>query len=166
MSCSDCLKGSVLEGKSTGVMVQGAYFATGATSDRAIILLTDIFGLSLNNSQILADNFEGRPPVTVEQMNTLPDRAGAKMSFLDTPKLVLTVLPSLPALIRNRAAVVDARTISFIKKLQEEKKHANLGAIGYCFGGGIATRVGTSTAHFNSIVLVHPSPPRTTISQQ
>lgn len=57
MSCPDCFKGSVLVGKPTGVMVQGAYFATGGLSDRAIILLTDIFGLPLNNSQILADNF-------------------------------------------------------------------------------------------------------------
>ncbi|KAJ7109699.1 dienelactone hydrolase [Mycena crocata] len=180
MSCPDCFTGAVLEGEPTGTIsdLEGAYFASGAsgTSTRAIILLTDIFGLPLKNSKILADNyaqhlncdvwvpdfFAGHPPVTVEQLKTLPDRAGVKMSFWDTLKIIWNALPSIPAIIRNRSSVVDARTISFVKKLQENKKYEKLGAIGYCFGGGIAIRVGASTDLFNSIVLVHPSPPSDT----
>ncbi|KAJ7918922.1 hypothetical protein B0H13DRAFT_2433265 [Mycena leptocephala] len=178
MSCPDCFKGSVLEGEPTGVIseFEGAYFASGGNPDskRAIILLTDAFGLPLKNSKILADNFAlylkcdvwvpdffaGRPPVTVEQMKVLPDRAGIKLSFFDVLKFIWNVAPSLPSmLITNRSSVVDGRTISLVKKVQEEHKYEKLGAIGYCFGGGIATRVGSTSTLFDSIVLVHPSPP-------
>ncbi|KAJ7775613.1 Alpha/Beta hydrolase protein [Mycena maculata] len=177
MSCPDCFKGAVLDGEPTGVIsaIDGAYFASGpaGTSKRAVILLTDIFGLPLKNSKILADNFAqhlqcdvwvpdffaGRPPVSVSQMAPLPEKAGLKMSFVGTVKLVSNLLPSIPALYRNRSAVVDSRTVSFVKKLQTEKKYEKIGAIGYCFGGGIATRVGATTDLFDSIVLAHPSPP-------
>lgn len=63
-SCPDCTKGVELSGEPTGVIldIQGAYFAAGPqeTSSRAIILLTDIFGLPLKNSKILADNLAKR----------------------------------------------------------------------------------------------------------
>ncbi|KAJ7134587.1 dienelactone hydrolase endo-1-3,1,4-beta-D-glucanase [Mycena epipterygia] len=175
MSCPNCFKGSVLEGEPTGVIseVEGAYFVTGGTSERAIILLTDIFGLPLKNSKILADNFAhtlkcdvwvpdifaGRPPVTEAQMKALPDRAGVKMGFFDYLQLIFTVLPSLPALIRNRPSVAASRVTSFVKKVQETKKYEKLGTIGYCFGGGVAMRLGATTDLFSSIILVHPSPP-------
>jgi len=170
----------VLDGEPTGIIssIDGAYFASGpdGTTKRAIILLTDIFGLPLKNSKILADNFAlqlrcdvwvpdffaGNPPASLAQMNSLPlpDRAGVKMSFSDKVKLVWTALPSIPNLFYfNRREVVDARTVSFVKKLQIEKNYEKLGAIGYCFGGGIAARVGASTDLFKSIVLVHPSNP-------
>ncbi|KAJ7304881.1 Alpha/Beta hydrolase protein [Mycena albidolilacea] len=182
MSCPNCFTGSVLEGKPTGVIsdIDGAYFASGPSSDgntgrkRAIILLTDAFGLKLQNSKILADQFAqhlkcdvwvpdffaGKPPVTVEQMRSLPDRSGVKFGLWDVLVFIARVLPSAPSLlITNRSSVVDGRTVSFVKKLQERNKYDNIGAIGYCFGGGIAARVGATTALFNSIVLVHPSPP-------
>lgn len=58
-SCPDCKKGSILPGEPTGRMVNGAYFAAGPSENdsRAIILLTDIFGLALVNSKLLADHF-------------------------------------------------------------------------------------------------------------
>ncbi|KAJ7794125.1 hypothetical protein B0H14DRAFT_3093800 [Mycena olivaceomarginata] len=131
-------------------------------------------GLKLKNPKILADQFAqylkcdvwvpdvfaGHPPVTESQMKSLPDRAGVKLGFFDILKLILVALPSIPSLfVTNRKSVVDGRTTSFIKKLQEKKKYDHLGAIGYCFGGGIATRVGATTSLFDSIVLVHPSGP-------
>ncbi|KAJ7250906.1 Alpha/Beta hydrolase protein [Mycena haematopus] len=177
MSCPDCFKGSVLEGEPTGVISDdGAYFASGGNpeSKRAVIFLTDIFGLKLKNSKILADQFAqhlkcdvwipdlfaGHPPVTEAQMKSLPDRAGVKMGFFDIVKLIFVVLPSLPSLlISNRSSVVDGRTTSLVKKLKEKKHYEKIGAIGYCFGGGVATRVAATTTLFDSIVLVHPSAP-------
>ncbi|KAJ7675863.1 Alpha/Beta hydrolase protein [Mycena polygramma] len=178
MSCPNCFLGSVLEGEPTGVIseIEGAYFASGgpdASNKRAIILLTDIFGLPLNNSKLLADNFAkhlkcdvwipdlfaGKPPVTVKQMDILPDRAGVKFGFFSILKLISRVWTSIPSLlIFNRSSVVDARTVSVVKKLQEQKKYEKFGAIGYCFGGGVASRLGASTDLFSSIILVHPSP--------
>lgn len=58
-SCPDCKKGTILPGEPTGLMVNGAYFAAGPTgnSSRAVILLTDIFGLPLVNCKLIADIF-------------------------------------------------------------------------------------------------------------
>ena len=56
--CPHCINGSVLEGEPTGTMIDGAYFAAGtdaSLSTKAVILLTDVFGLPLKNSKILAD---------------------------------------------------------------------------------------------------------------
>ena len=58
--CPHCISGSVLEGEPTGTMIDGAYLAAGSDpsqSTKAVILLTDIFGLPLKNSKILADVF-------------------------------------------------------------------------------------------------------------
>ncbi|KAJ7784599.1 Alpha/Beta hydrolase protein [Mycena metata] len=177
MSCPDCFKGAVLDGEPTGSIVasqDGAYFAPGnGDTKRAIILLTDIFGLPLKNSKILADSFAqhlgcdvwvpdlfaGHPPLRVEQMQGVPERAGLKLGFFGLLKVIWGALPSIPALYRNRAAVADPRLISWVEKLQESKKYEKLGAIGYCYGGGVATRVGATTDLFQSIVLAHPSPP-------
>lgn len=61
MSCENCVKGNVLSGTPEGQMVGDAYFhgasadATEGSSKNAIILLTDIFGLPLVNSKLIAD---------------------------------------------------------------------------------------------------------------
>jgi carboxymethylenebutenolidase len=58
MSCKDCSKGNVLSGYPTGVIDTntGAYFAAARNpSSRAIVLLTDAFGLPLVNCKIMAD---------------------------------------------------------------------------------------------------------------
>ena len=58
MSCENCFKGSELPGEPSGSMVDGAYLAaspTQAEPKRAVVLLTDIFGLPLKNSKIQAD---------------------------------------------------------------------------------------------------------------
>ncbi|KAJ7711830.1 hypothetical protein B0H16DRAFT_1343373, partial [Mycena metata] len=87
----------------------------------------------------------------------VPERAGVKLGFLGALKFIWGALPSIPGMIRNRPSVVIARV--FVKKLQETKKYEKIGAIGYCFGGAIATRVGATTDLFQSIVLAHPSNP-------
>ncbi|KAF7288731.1 DLH domain-containing protein [Mycena indigotica] len=183
MSCPNCFTGEALEGTPTGTISEidnAAYFSPGpgpqgASAKRAIILLTDIFGLPLNNARIIADNFAkslecdvyvpdlfaGRPPVTPEQMSAIPQRAGLKVGFLGYLKLFFKVLPSLFALIRNRPPQGAARALTFINKLQESKKYEKLGAIGYCFGGGVSLILGSQhPALFSSIVIAHPSPPK------
>ena len=58
MSCPQCTQGYILPGEPKGTMIDGAYFSPapeGAESTKAIVFLTDIFGLGLKNSKILAD---------------------------------------------------------------------------------------------------------------
>lgn len=60
-SCDNCTKGYALPGEETGSIMadfDGAYLAKGpeGNTERVIILLTDIFGLPLKNSKLLADH--------------------------------------------------------------------------------------------------------------
>lgn len=67
MSCEQCTQGYVLQGEPEGTMVDGAYFHAAPTTEgaeggsaRAIVLLTDIFGLPLVNCKLMADEFARR----------------------------------------------------------------------------------------------------------
>ncbi|KAH9080606.1 dienelactone hydrolase endo-1-3,1,4-beta-D-glucanase [Lactarius deliciosus] len=173
MSCPDCYKGFVLPGEPKGSMVGPDYF-TPALGDstqptKAIVLLTDIFGLALSNPRIVADHlaehvgvdvwipdfFNGKPPFKVENLEPYsPDRAGVKMKW--TGALVFKVLLALPGLVANRPSVVDPRVHAFIKKVKSEKGYERIGAVGYCFGGAMAVRLG-STDLVNTIVIAHPA---------
>ncbi|KAE9404071.1 hypothetical protein BT96DRAFT_989795 [Gymnopus androsaceus JB14] len=147
-SCPDCKKGKVLPGEPAGTMVEGAYFAAGpeGNTSRAVILLTDIFGLPLVNSKIL-----GKPPITVDKLK-VPERVGERINWFS---LIVNALPSLPAMVRNRPSTVYPRVETFIKNLKDEKKYEKLGTVGYCFGGTLAVML-AATDLLNTAVICHP----------
>ena len=62
MSCEQCTQGYILEGEPEGTMVDGAYFHAGpeGAPKRAVVLLTDIFGLPLVNCKLGADKISKR----------------------------------------------------------------------------------------------------------
>ena len=71
MSCPQCLEGFVLPGTATGSIqgdFSGAYLAPSPTSAstsndaprRAVVLLTDAFGLGIENPKIIADELAQR----------------------------------------------------------------------------------------------------------
>jgi len=137
---------------------------------KAIVLLTDIFGLPLSNPRIVADHlaehvgvdvwvpdfFNGKPPFDVEDLEPhMPDRAGVKIPWTKMGLIVFKVLVSLPKMIANRPSVVDPRVHAFINKVKSEKGYERIGAVGYCFGGAMAGRLG-STDSVNTIVIAHP----------
>ncbi|KAF8478074.1 dienelactone hydrolase endo-1-3,1,4-beta-D-glucanase [Russula ochroleuca] len=175
MTCTYCYKGFVLPGEPKGSMVGQDYF-TAAPNDatqrtKAIVLLTDIFGLPLPNPRIVADHlaehvgvdvwvpdlFNGKPPFDANKMEPLmPDRAGVKTSLGTLALLIIRLLPTLPRIFASRPSVVDPRIHEFIKKIKAEKGYERIGAVGYCFGGGMAGRLG-STDFVNTIVIAHPS---------
>jgi len=175
MSCTYCYKGFALPGEPNGTMVGQDYFAAAPNDTtrptKAIVLLTDIFGLPLPNPRIVADKlaeqvgvdiwvpdvFNGKPPADVNTMEPLfPDRAGVKISWLKLMKFIIKFIPSIPRLIASRPSVVDARVHEFIERIKYEKGYERIGAVGYCFGGGISGRLG-STDLVNTIVVAHPS---------
>ncbi|KAH9997952.1 dienelactone hydrolase endo-1,3,1,4-beta-D-glucanase [Russula vinacea] len=176
MTCSYCYKGFVLPGEPKGSMEGQDYF-TPAPRDatqrtKAIVLLTDVFGLPLPNPRIVADHlaehvgvdvwvpdyFNGKPPFDVNKLEPLmPDRAGVKPSWLDVGLFVFKVLPSLPGFFASRPSVViPESTRQFIKKIKSEKGYERIGAVGYCYGGSMAGRLG-STDLVNTIVIAHPN---------
>jgi len=110
-------------------MVGPNYFTPAPASDttertKAIVLLTDIFGLPLPNPRIIADHlaehvgvdvwvpdfFDGKPPIDANALEPLlPDRAGVRITWLTSGLRTLKILTALPGFIANRPSVVDAR---------------------------------------------------------
>jgi len=165
-----CCEGDILPGTPIGTITeQGAYFVAGSEpSNRAVVYITDAFGLPLKNCKIIADNiskslgcdvwvpdiFNGRPILGVDQL-ALPVQAGVRLSWWETIKILATMITRLPVVIMNRPSVVDARIDKFINNIREVKKYDKIGAIGYCFGGACAARLGAKNL-VDSIVVVHP----------
>ncbi|KAJ3528367.1 hypothetical protein NMY22_g9447 [Coprinellus aureogranulatus] len=181
MSCPRCNEGYILPGEPKGSIQpdsQGAYLATptdvdaSAKSKRAVLLLTDVFGLPLKNCKIIADEvaerlkcdvwipdyFNGKPLFALDGMN-IPTRPDEPMTpWLWLQFLFSRILPNLHGhLWTNRASVVDARLASFISLIKEKKGYEKLGAFGYCFGGSTAIRL-ASTGLVESVVICHPGP--------
>ncbi|KZV76146.1 dienelactone hydrolase endo-1-3,1,4-beta-D-glucanase [Peniophora sp. CONT] len=177
MSCENCFKGSELPGEPQGSLVDGAYFRAAAAPTaegepkRAIVLLSDIFGLPLKNCKIMADQlservgvdvwvpdlFDGRPPVKPEEIEPLmPDRAHAKQGFMSYIRLLFLFITHFFAMRRTRPAIGEARAREFIEKLRTEKSYNRLGAVGYCYGGTVAVGLGKSPQLVNTLVIAHP----------
>jgi len=171
--CERCIQGEILEGVPTGVFEGPAYFkAAPSPSKRAVIVLTDIFGLKIPNPKLLADKysevlkcdvwvpdlFEGRPPFTEAQLApVVHDVPGTPISFFQMVKFFFTVLQGLPGLIRNRASIVDNRVTTFARRVKMERKYDRIGVIGFCFGGAQVIRL-SSTDLFDSAIVAHPGP--------
>ena len=85
MSCSDCTSGNWLPGSPKGTDEDGAYLAKGSnqedTKDKAVVLLTDIFGL-IANPKIIADAIAERTGFDV----WVPDLFNGKYSTKSTVK--------------------------------------------------------------------------------
>ncbi|KZT19448.1 dienelactone hydrolase endo-1,3,1,4-beta-D-glucanase [Neolentinus lepideus HHB14362 ss-1] len=177
MSCPQCSQGFILpgepEGEITNVTSINAYLhraPEGSTSTRAVFLFTDIFGLQLKNSKILADTFSkrlgcdvwvpdffaGSPPLGIYDLEgIMPRKPGQTIPFFSYLKFAWLFLRRAFGFYRNRPAVVDARVKSFITKVKEDKKYSKVGAVGYCFGGSMCVRL--SSKHLlDSIVIAHP----------
>ncbi|KAJ7126070.1 dienelactone hydrolase endo-1,3,1,4-beta-D-glucanase [Mycena epipterygia] len=177
MSCPDCVSGTFLPGQPVGSFgIHGAYYSPAPTTastetrnKRAIILLTDAFGLPLTNCKLTADKlaerlacdvwvpdiFAGNPIFPVEIM--IPTRVGEKLSFGYWARFYWTLLLRLPYLVASRPSVVDSRLSTFFRDLREQKKYEKIGAVGYCYGGATAVRIG-ATGAIQSAVVCHPGP--------
>ncbi|KAJ3537749.1 hypothetical protein NMY22_g5464 [Coprinellus aureogranulatus] len=176
MACPRCVEGHELPGEPKGSIqadFQGAYFAPGPNPDdkRAVILLTDAFGLPLKNCKIMADRiaqevgcdvwvpdiFAGKPFAALGSMN-MPDKADQRPTFMDWFNLIVkNGIPIIVGFIRHRPSVVDARLASFFALLREKKKYESFGAVGYCFGGTTAIRL-ASTDLVKTVVIAQPGP--------
>jgi len=139
---------------------------------RAVVLLTDIFGLPLVNCKIIADEiskrvdcdvwvpdlFDGRPLFRVDELLPLvPIKAGEKMPFMRNLRFRLAIIPRLHRLFAIRAAVTDPKIDAFITKIKKEREYEYVGAVGYCFGGAAAVRLG-SRSIVDALVICHPGP--------
>ncbi|PFH49133.1 hypothetical protein AMATHDRAFT_63701 [Amanita thiersii Skay4041] len=173
MSCPDCVTGGLLPGVPTGVTsTQGAYFAAapgGSPSKRAILLLTDVFGLALVNPKLIADDiakrlncdvwipdyFNGIPIIDPRKIKIPAGPPGSTRLWLEWLRLIMLILPRLTNFFKNRPPLIDGRLDKFMAAIQEEKKYEKVGAFGYCFGGSATIRM-AGTNHIQSAVICHP----------
>lgn len=126
--CPNCVSGGILDGEPTGTMESGAYFVRAETTadgpKKALVLLTDIFGLPLVNSKLIADKmskktgmdvwipdiFDGKPPFAVDELEPfIAQEPGQTLPFWTKLKFVFALVPRLPALFANRAKMTDPR---------------------------------------------------------
>lgn len=113
-------------------MADPAYFSYPKTAnpDKAIILISDIFGI-VSNSQLLADDFarNGYLAVIPDVLNNDP------INFGDwgTGKVHL---PTWIA--KHGPETVEPAVEATIKHLREELGVKKIGAVGYCFGGRVS----------------------------
>jgi len=180
--CEDCVKGNRLPGTAIGEMTHvGAletYLASKASvsdgdtsSKKAVVFLTDIFGLPLGNPKIMADQlneklgvdvyvpdmFSGPPPVSEAALGPLlPDEPGHKRTIWTKLSLIWVLLTSIHRFIPNRPSVVTKRIEEFIKALKA-KGYTDVGVVGYCYGGIMCGSLAT-TDLVKTAILVHSGP--------
>ncbi|KAJ7133121.1 dienelactone hydrolase [Mycena epipterygia] len=133
--CKDCIKGVTHEGTPEGKMeiIGGiqCYVATPAIDypkDKVILFITDVFGITLPNSQLLADDFarNGFKTVLPDYLrgDPVPPDALSPGGNFDLAKWLVThgAVDSRPPL-DNVIAALKADGV------------ASIGAVGFCFGG-------------------------------
>ncbi|KAL1733758.1 Alpha/Beta hydrolase protein [Schizophyllum commune] len=146
MSCPHCVRGFPLPGEPKGVLrtdlMLDAYLASpNATSEqwtpasRAVVLLTDIFGLNLPNPKLLADRFA--------------QELGCDVWYF------WILITRLPTVIRSRPSKAAARTTKFIEQIRAKYEYTSVGSIGYCWGGSLLYHIAQTHA-IESAVIVHP----------
>ncbi|KAJ2934599.1 hypothetical protein H1R20_g2494, partial [Candolleomyces eurysporus] len=138
------------------------------TSDRAVILLTDDFGLPLKNPKLIADALAERLRCDVwvpdyfnglNAIDLVPQRVLDQMTTWDKWRLKWkTILPFIGAFWDSSPSVVDKRLASFIALLKEKKGYKKIGAVGYSYGGAACIRL-ASTGLIDCAVICHPNLP-------
>ncbi|KAH7080751.1 dienelactone hydrolase [Paraphoma chrysanthemicola] len=135
-----CVSGVLHSGTPTGEVATiaenvKAYIAQtpDKTSKHAIILLTDVYGYTFRNSQLLADHFALNGYVTV-----IPDLfKGNEVPF---PRPDGWSLQEYIATTMPRTDTVDPIIEKTVAWLRNEKGISKIGGAGYCFGGKYVVR--------------------------
>ncbi|EJD46988.1 alpha/beta-hydrolase [Auricularia subglabra TFB-10046 SS5] len=176
MLCENCTQGFKLDGTPAGQYLEDfkAYFHAGSPdglpTSTAVVLLTDIFGLALNNPKILADEyskalgvdvwvpdlFNGKPPVAADELEPyVPVVPNTKRPLGKRLKFYVLFVGRLGRLYAARPAVADKYIHTFLDKLKKERNYARVGAVGFCYGGGACIRF-AATDKLQSVVIAHP----------
>ncbi|KAA8917254.1 hypothetical protein TRICI_000592 [Trichomonascus ciferrii] len=148
-----CSQGFKYTGEASGTMkTYGGYecYVSGPdASDKVVLLITDIFGHSFINNQLLADEFAKAGYLTV-----VPDLFQKDPAPLNPPggmqELMTNWLPN------HGVEVSKPICDKVLEAIKAELKPKFIGAAGYCYGAKHAVMYsGTKTV--DSIAIAHPS---------
>ncbi|CAF1040979.1 unnamed protein product [Didymodactylos carnosus] len=151
------------------------YIATNNTTtstDKIIVVMTDVFGWELKNIRLLADEYASNgfyvlvpdffkgDPVPLELEAKLAPPSAPKRNFFtavsDTFSAATTVGPWL---IRHRESVSKPIVDSFFIGLRQQYPSSKIGAVGFCWGGRYAILLTHTDAkvQVDAAVAIHPS---------
>ncbi|KAL0477078.1 AIM2 [Acrasis kona] len=155
MSGSCCFKGHIHTGEPKGTTIKLAgtetYFAEAEKFDgRALLFLSDAFGLELVNNKLLVDSFAKQANLNVympDQFNGNPAPIsalqGVPFDFMAWGKSF------------SKEACYD-NNVKFANELKEKHGVTKLAVIGYCWGGFSTLMIG-ATDIANAVAVAHPS---------
>ncbi|KAI1073786.1 dienelactone hydrolase family protein [Whalleya microplaca] len=160
MSCPDCFKGAIHDGKPTGTVIQlhglDVYLAepAGGRPPRGlVVIIPDAFGWDFVNLRLIADNFarkgdyrvylpdfmngKSAPLYLLDSMKVLTSKATTWSDTLTKPYHVFWVFYGFTTwLLPNRFGKSFPIIKGFFEALRRnEAAHLAVGAAGYCWGG-------------------------------
>jgi len=172
--CPDCFKGDILEGEPKGTFEEiggiKTYIGAGEVqhNDKAILMLTDVFGHALVNNLLIADKlteatsmrvyvpdlFRGSPMPPEKLNGFMPDEPGgqSKMGFFGKAAMIITA--GIPFIVSNRQSIVQPIVEQNLAAIRE-RGVTKICAIGYCFGGKYSMIL--SQDKVEAAVHAHPS---------
>ncbi|EJT99857.1 alpha/beta-hydrolase [Dacryopinax primogenitus] len=182
MICENCTRGTKLPGTPTGSMIKindtDTYLAapsapvTPGNEHKAVVIFTDVLGLPLGNSQLIADEFAkklnlpvyvpdmfmGHPPLNPQQMTSVDHFDMTPRPFTNKLRFYALLIGALPNIIlTNGPAKVSARMQAWAEALRKEKGVERLGAVGHCYGGMVIIKmVAAKQGLFQAGVVCHP----------
>jgi len=152
-----CASGSIHTGTPTGIIseLHGLpVYTTSSPSNRPpkgiVVILPDIFGWTLPNTRILADNFAAKGDFLVMlpdfmDGNVFPQHLIFSIKALDATgpfalvkkayHFLRLVWYGLPFLKNDKAHLVRPRVVNFFRGLQASHPELPVAAAGYCWGG-------------------------------
>lgn len=179
MASVTCCSGTLDDGKSKGEIVEIAgfkcYQAAKPTesfdSEKLVIILPDIFGHELINTQLVADEFS-------KAMNCLciiPDLFDGAAAPFSLAKSIDTLLGEVPGTIfqkmyavgqliwygpsflaRNPFPKTAVKVEAIVKEFRSNRGIKKIATSGYCYGGTLAMHLGVKDDIFDSICVAHP----------
>ncbi|KAH3674482.1 hypothetical protein WICMUC_003320 [Wickerhamomyces mucosus] len=141
---------AIHEGTAKGTIVelygnQSVYITGSKQSEKVIVIATDIFGIELINTQLLADAFASKGYYVLIPDILKGDPAVAGKT--DLPKWIV-----------NHSAEITAPIFdSFIENLHKELSPKFLGIIGYCFGAKYTVQHLAEGRYATAGAIAHPS---------
>lgn len=153
--CEHCVKGVIHEGEAKGTIekIEGVevYVATPTKDypkDKAILLLTDIFGISLINSKLLADSFAENGLLTF--VPDLFDGDAAPPDALTGGKF------DLGAWLGKHSAAEGYKNVEKVLPGLKAKGIKDFAGVGYCYGVKLVF-LATFNGHIKVAAGNHPS---------
>ncbi|OAA56346.1 dienelactone hydrolase family protein [Niveomyces insectorum RCEF 264] len=141
---SNCVKGFQWEGQPQGrfdkIAAKYDTYIAGDNPRAAVLIVHDLLGWTTTNVRLMADHYAREAGVTVY----VPDFfAGDVFDFS---------MEMMPFVAKHSRDIHDTDVFAVARALRSEKKHDKVAAIGFCYGGWAALRLGAAAEH-------HPADP-------